>query len=412
MSFQSVLKSGDEFLSEYRPPSTNSRLFNYLSQITCVAVIAGSKLIVNMVYDPQITGLEKLDAALARARRENRGLITIMNHMSVADDPFLWATLPWRYYKDVDDIRWGLGAANLCFSNKVLSTFFTLGKVLKTERFGRGPFQGSLDAAVRLLSPDDTLSLAFQPGQQNQSLKWYSPLWKILRTNQSSALSVEAKKLLGYGLQQDYVQPILRRKTSWVHIFPEGYVAQLEPPHSNSMRYFRWGTSRLILEPTVAPIVVPIFSQGFELIYPESSAEDGMDRFFPQNRGAHIRITVGDPVDDSVIAGFREKWNQLCHKYYDRESPGQMSEELKFGKEARALRANVSSFLRNLVSDLRTSTGLRAEDPRLKTHEFWHAYTHSKGVSSPDVKFIGKNWAIKEYQKNVKDYDEFGNEIS
>ena len=57
---------------------------------------------------------------------------------------------------------------NICFSNVFQSWFFNLGKILGTKRFGEGPFQGSLDAAIRILSPDDTLDLEFTPGVKDE----------------------------------------------------------------------------------------------------------------------------------------------------------------------------------------------------------------------------------------------------
>ena len=105
MSFQDVLKRGDEFLNDY--PRTNP-FWNLASHATCLFMITGSKIILNTFYKPVLHNIEKLDNALQRARDENRGLLTVMNHMSVVDDPAFYASLPWRYHLDIDTIRWGL----------------------------------------------------------------------------------------------------------------------------------------------------------------------------------------------------------------------------------------------------------------------------------------------------------------
>lgn len=106
MSFQDVLKRGDEFLEEY---PRNSKLWNYASHATCLMMILNSKLIMNVLYKPRLSNIEKLDDALAKARAEKRSIITVMNHMSVVDDPAFYAALPMRYHLDVDTIRWGFG---------------------------------------------------------------------------------------------------------------------------------------------------------------------------------------------------------------------------------------------------------------------------------------------------------------
>ena len=390
MSFHDVLKRGDEEILKTRPQ--RSEIWNTLSHFTCVAVTGFSKLILATCYNVEVKGIDNLDSSLAYARSTNRGFLTIMNHMSTCDDPCIWACLPWRYFKSWNDIRWGLAASNVCFTNKAATTFFSLGKILPCERFGRGPFQSGLDACIRILSPDDTID----PSHVLSSLDSVKPA-SLAR----NALSLFDTK---------YTPPILRYQTSWVHIFPEGYVCQLKPPHSNSMRFFRWGTARLILEPTVQPVIVPIFTDGFEKVKPEE-IDMKTDYLTPNNFGAKITVNIGRAIDDNIISKFRQEWRDLCAKYPNLENPNDLSDELMFGKEARELRSRVCSFLREQVASLRLENGFPEEDPRFKDVNFWSRYTKSSGKSDPDVQFIGFNWAIKEYQKNVKIYDDRGNVI-
>lgn len=79
MSFPKVLERGDDFLGEM---PRNGFMWNYFSQATCMLAVGCSKFALSF-YTPKVTGLEKLEAALEKARRENRGFITVMNHMSV-----------------------------------------------------------------------------------------------------------------------------------------------------------------------------------------------------------------------------------------------------------------------------------------------------------------------------------------
>lgn len=56
------------------------------------------------------------------------------------------------------------------------------------------------------------------------------------------------------------------------------------------------GVSRLILESTRTPIVVPLFSFGFEKVAPEDKSDVGFKRWLPSNFGAEIHICVGDQL--------------------------------------------------------------------------------------------------------------------
>lgn len=403
MSFPDVLRRGDEFLSEY--PRTNP-LWNYASHATCLFMITGSKIILNTLYKPFVHNIEKLDMALAKAREENRGLLTVMNHMSVVDDPAFYAALPWRFHFDIDTIRWGFGAHNICFSNAIQSWFFNLGKILGTKRFGEGPFQGSLDAAIRILSPDDTLDLEFTPGVKDVAKP------NLLQTvnNYHNKTNTEMVKFIKPTPEGTNVlmskNPFIRSKTSWFHVFPEGFVLQLQEPHSNSMRYFKWGVSRLILESTRAPVVVPIFTYGFEKVAPEDSAEEGIKRWLPANVGAEIHLTIGDMICDTKIEQYRQDWRKLVLKYIDKYHPTDLSEELMNGKKAQQLRSSLAAFLRDSVLQIRNSIPLfQPEDPRFKDPKFWKIYTNTEGMSDEDVKFIGKNWAIKRLQSHLPDFD-------
>lgn len=382
MSFPEVLNRGNEFLEEY--PRT-SPFWNIFSQITCFSVVAASKILVSIAYKPQIYNLERLDDALERSKIENRGLITIMNHMSVADDPFLWGVLPLKYYFSVDTIRWGLAAKNVCFTKLFHAWFFSLGKVLPTERFGRSPFQGSIDAAIRLLSPDNTLDLEYFP----RCIKPDDLSAADLSSNGKSVSSLFNKLKTNF--------PIKRSRPSWVHVFPEGFVLQLHTPYQNSMRYFRWGVSRLILESTVTPLVLPMFSTGFEKIAPE---DDSLFKYW----GSEINVYFGELINDSTIESFRNEWKLLVDKY---GSGNDLNDVLKYGQEARELRSRVALLLREKVANLRHEMAkLPLEDERFKDFKFWERYTGSEGASDPDVKFIGQNWAIRRLQKHLPEYQQ------
>lgn len=401
MSFEDVLNRGEDFLGQY---PRDSKLWNLASHATCFGMIAGSKLILNLLYNPYVHNIEKLDQALEKARQQNRGLVTVMNHMSVVDDPSFYAALPWRYHFDIDTIRWSFGADNICFSNKIFSWFFNLGKTLGTKRFGYGPFQPSLDAAIRILSPDDTLDLELAPDYGKKPNSIIIQELNNINSNTNAAAAANMKKNSMVLMSKS---PFVRTKTSWFHVFPEGFVLQLEPPHNNSMRYFKWGVSRLILESTRAPVVVPIFSYGFEKVAPENTAEEGIKRYLPNNVGAEIHIHIGDEIASEKIERYRDIWRTYVKKYYDPKNPTDLSPELKHGKKAQKLRSDLAGLLRQSVLDIRNQLPqFPPEDERFKDPNFWKEYTDSEGASAPDVKFIGKNWAIRRFQKHLPEYND------
>ncbi|KAL6926251.1 hypothetical protein ACO0SA_001751 [Hanseniaspora valbyensis] len=389
MSQPRVLERGDEFLSQY-PRDTKS--WQFFSKTTMYFTVFVSKTFLNIFYKPRLNGLENLDVAMTKAEKENRGIITVMNHMSVVDDPFVWGTLPFSFYiKHGNNFRWCLAASNLCFATPTLAKFFSLGQTLSTERFGKGPFQGSIDAAIRLLSPDDTLDLEFSPDRNNNQ-------------NESTKLGSEQKNLLkvlkpGEKASGLYKPPLIREKPSWIHVYPEGFVLQLEPPFNNSMRYFKWGITRLILESTEAPVVVPMFATGFEKIAPETDAGSKLGRYLPKEFGSEINVTIGKQISEEIINGFRQEWQNICDKYLDNNSSGDLNYNLKFSKEAEQLRSDVAASLREHVALIRHEIRkFPQEDPRFKSPSWWKRYTKTEGESDKDVKFIGQNWAIRRLQ--------------
>lgn len=342
MAFPKVIVRGEKFLNSY---PRNTTIWYWLSYGTCLATIALTKLVLKTCYSTTLNGYQNIEEALQRSDSEKRGIITVMNHMSMVDDPFLWGVFPLRMYSKLSRIRWGLGADNICFANKPMSWFFSLGKVLSTVRFGRGIFQGSIDASIKLLS--------------------------------------------------DKNQP------SWVHVFPEGFILQLHSPHANSMRYFKWGVARMILESDVTPIVVPMFSTGFENITPEDK-KMARGKIIPGGYGNAINVSMGKAIDDDVIENYRARWRELCKKYADPNCPDDLNDNLKYGNEAEKLRSELANDIREHVLEIRhTIRKLPAEDQRFKSPLWWKKFNQTNGLVAPDIHVVGQNFAKLSNQKNV-----------
>ncbi|KAK4106271.1 hypothetical protein N658DRAFT_519857 [Parathielavia hyrcaniae] len=329
----------------------------------------------------EVTGLsrflELLESRRDAAKRQ-RGLLTVSNHISVLDDPVIWGILPLRYAFDPSNLRWTLGAADICFANKFLSTFFTHGQVLPCHRLKHspygGPFQPALAQAIRLLST---------PAQ---------PPPPTYTTTGSDA----------------HPSPLLfptHRRHSWVHVFPEGCVHQHA---STDLRYFKWGLARLILEADPAPDVLPMFVDGTQRVMPE---DRGFPRFVPRV-GKTVRVAFGEVLDyEATFGDLKRRWEGLVARERGRErvrlgsgsdagggggngleeKQGQengglvgvgarrqadigdlATDELKFGKEAQEIRIEVARRMRDEILKVRRSLGAYPEpDPTFALAETW-----------------------------------------
>lgn len=128
------------------------------------------------------------------------------------------------------------------------------------------------------------------------------------------------------------------------------------------MRYFKWGVARLILESEPCPDVVPLWIEGFDSIMHEARPAP---RWFPR-LGRQVSITFGEPVSQTVWAGFRERWKRLIEKEQEMADAdvGVLSEKLMTGPEAVGLRMEVTMAVREQVLELRRRRGWPDEDPK------------------------------------------------
>ncbi|KAJ5083926.1 hypothetical protein NUU61_008505 [Penicillium alfredii] len=314
---------------------------------------------------------ELLDSRQDPSQR-SKGLITVSNHVSVwltmrdisMDDPLVWGLLPTRFWNR----RWSFGSHDICYQNRPLALFFTMGQVLPTHRLAHSSFGGlgqpAMTEAVRLLSkgpfPVDhhrAISEYQHWSLQNVCVDPFSDLPVAYTTNgQDAHLAPAAYACNSY---------------SWVHIFPEGKIHQAP---RKTMRYFKWGVARLILEASECPDVVPMWIEGFDNIMHESRE---FPRFLPRP-GKKICVTFGSKVDsDAVFGDMRTRWQKLKAKAekadpQSRDLPvGVLSEELLNNKEAVELRKEVTMKVRNLVLDVRRSRGHPDEDPKEGLVETW-----------------------------------------
>jgi monolysocardiolipin acyltransferase len=132
-----------------------------------------------------------------------------------------------------------------------------------------------------------------------------------------------------------------------------------------TMRYFKWGVSRLILESEPCPDVVPVFIEGFDQVMDER-------RTFPRpipRPFKDVTITFGDKVDmEKTFGDLRERWRRL--RAQEEKATGEhldvgvLTDRLKQSEEAVRLRKECTMRARAVVLDLRRKRGLPDEDPK------------------------------------------------
>ncbi|PYH49165.1 uncharacterized protein BP01DRAFT_370702 [Aspergillus saccharolyticus JOP 1030-1] len=286
------------------------------------------------------------------------------------DDPIMWGFLPLRYWLSLSSSnkRWGFGSHDICYQTRPLALFFTMGQVLPTHRLAHSPHGGLaqpvVTQAIRLLSkgPFPADPHLARPERQSWSLQNvcvdpFSDLPTAFTTDgHDSHLSPSSFACNSY---------------SWFHIFPEGMIHQAP---NKTMRYFKWGVARLILEASECPDVVPIWLEGLDQVMHESRE---FPRFLPRV-GKEVSITFGKKVDTEAVFGeSRRKWQQIKAKA-ERTSPdtrdlplGVLNDELLYGTEAVELRKEVTKKIRDLVLEVRRSRGHSDEDPKEGLVETW-----------------------------------------
>ncbi|KAI9813940.1 MAG: hypothetical protein M1832_006025 [Thelocarpon impressellum] len=308
---------------------------------------------------PEVHGLDGflrvLDARRDVDARE-RGLLTVSNHISVLDDPMMWGVLPLKYFSP-SNLRWGLGSYDICFKNKPVSIYFTLGQVLPTHRsaYSRhgGLFQPTMTQCIRLLSCRRDALFA-PPRLTSASPSISCP--DVADPFSAPYLTYTTDGVDIFPAPSAYPS----RRHSWVHIFPEGKVHQ----HARkTMRYFKWGVARLILEAEPLPQIIPIWIEGADEVMPEARTAP---RFVPRP-GKHIQIVFGDEVDaEAVFGDLRRRWRKLHADEVGANDlqMGELTERLKHGEEAVSLREECTRRVRQQVLKVRRGMGLPDEDPK------------------------------------------------
>jgi monolysocardiolipin acyltransferase len=333
----------------------------------------------------EVNGLPRfLDLLKSRAdyKTRRRGLLTVSNHISVLDDPVIWGVLPLSFTAIYGymNFRWSFGSHDICFQNGPLSHFFTLGQVLPTHRgfyspYG-GPFQATMTEGVRLLSKITTTKMAYCPANNSKLQPTHRiPSWPADCVDPFSDVLPPPSYPSYPGDVRRYFAPsrYASNAYSWIHIYPEGMIHQAP---DKTMRYFKWGVARLILEPPECPDVVPMFIEGTDQVMHESRT---FPRFLPRP-GKKICVTFGNELDvEAVFGDLRRRWRELVDRDAKQRAQGEwddlmlgiVPETLTYHPEAVELRKECTKRVRDAVLEVRRSRGLPDEDPKSGLVETW-----------------------------------------
>ncbi|OIV93815.1 hypothetical protein TanjilG_03778 [Lupinus angustifolius] len=112
---------------------------------------------------------------LLRSRPPTVPLITVSNHMSTLDDPFLWGFKGFPIF-DAKLARWVLAAEDICFRNDFYSYIFRVGKCIPITR-GGGIYQEHMNEALERLNNGEWLHTfpegkVYQDDTPIRRLKW------------------------------------------------------------------------------------------------------------------------------------------------------------------------------------------------------------------------------------------------
>lgn len=155
----------------------------------------------------------------------------------------------------------------------------------------------------------------------------------------------------------------------------------------------------MILESEPMPEIIPMFIDGNQEVMHESRE---FPRFIPRS-GKNIRIAFGEVVDGEKVFGeLRERWQKLVRLQKeallkkgevekDWELPmGDLTDGLKFGTEAIALRKEVTLRIRQEVLKVRKSLGYPDEDPKEGLVETWIEEGPKKTGKMKDGSWVGE----------------------
>lgn len=143
------------------------------------------------------------------------------------------------------------------------------------------------------------------------------------------------------------------------------------------MRYYKWGVSRLLLESSVQPAMVPMFITGLSDVMHESRK---FPRFLPRV-GKKVTLHIGDAVPESTFSDLRHAWYDLKGK-----NDAGDGKWLKENGEIIKLRIEATRRVREEVVKLRRRVGFpEEEDSAEKVETYRSGHKLASGTWEKDM---------------------------
>ncbi|XP_073994168.1 tafazzin, phospholipid-lysophospholipid transacylase [Rhodnius prolixus] len=161
-----------------RNPICGMFFWNIASNITVSAVGLFSKILVGW-FNKAKTHNRKCFNKILEDRPQHVPLITVSNHHSCFDDPGIWGCLKWRQLLTAPRMRWALAAHDICFTNKLHSYFFMLGRCIPVIR-GKGVYQEAIDFCLERLCKGEWVHI-FPEGRVNLTKEFIRLKWGVGR---------------------------------------------------------------------------------------------------------------------------------------------------------------------------------------------------------------------------------------
>ncbi|XP_018020586.1 tafazzin [Hyalella azteca] len=259
-------------------------------------------------------------------RPRDQPLITVSNHHSCMDDPFLYGILPWKSLWSAHLMRWSLAAHDIVFTTRSLNWFFSSGKCVPCIR-GNGVFQQGMDFCCSRLREGSWVHI-FPEGKVNEKKEILRLKWGIGRLIydcwSGKSFLLKQNELINTPEPAEELSPSLYRKISGnfsetssvlfsaLHKVRESLrlvepsfslnsssERKLEGNYSDSLtsrvsNHTMIKNSDLARFPGKAPIILIIYHLGMDSVLPNT-------RPFIPRVGKRVTIVVGEPLDTGPL---------------------------------------------------------------------------------------------------------------